>query len=446
MENTNVITKYNKHFTYDDRIKIQKIITEHRNEDGSLSLKLVDIANMLDKDPSSISKEVKHHRIESNPKDTTQIQTLNKTCKHFDECALIDHVNPYGIPAFCKNMSACVKTCKNFEKAACPNTKKFPWVCNGCPKMKKCNLTKYLYYGDQAQKDYKDTLVECRKGINMTSDEFKLLDQTVTTLIRKGQPIAHICLTNNLGVSERTVYNYINCGYLTAKRYDTRRMVRYKVRYKHKISNSDMKRLKEGRGYEDYVQYSLSHPELNIVQMDTVKGTKDSKKTLLTLHFLKTNFQLAILLPNGEMESVTKAINDIYNTLGKEMFMNMFGMILTDNGVEFADPIAIEFDPATGEQRTKLFFCHAYKSCEKGSCEKNHEYIRYILPKETSFGFLTNEKTHLMMSHINSTVRPSFKCSPYQLMELMYGKEIIDKFKIKKIDPKDIMLKPELLK
>ena len=50
------------------------------------------------------------------------------------------------------------------------------------------------------------------------------------------------------------------------------------------------------------------------------------------------------------------------------------------------------------------------------------------------------------MSHINSKVRPSFKCGPYQLMELMYGKEIIDKFKIKKIDPKDIMLKPELLK
>ena len=112
-------------FSYDDRIKIQKIITEHRNEDGSLSLKLVDIANMLDKDPSSISKEVKHHRIESNPKDTTQIQTLNKTCKHFDECALIDHVNPYGKPAFCKNMRACVKTCKHFEKVACPNTKNF---------------------------------------------------------------------------------------------------------------------------------------------------------------------------------------------------------------------------------------------------------------------------------------------------------------------------------
>ncbi len=446
MKKTNVTTKYNKHTTLDDRIKIQKIITEHRNDDGSLSLKLVDIANMLEKDPSTISKEVKLHRIESQPKDTMQIQTLNKTCKHFEECTLVDHINPYGVSAFCKNTFACIKTCKSFEKAACPNTKKFPWVCNGCPKIKKCQFTKYLYYGDQAQKDYEETLVECRQGIDMTSDEFKILDHTVSTLIRKGQPIAHICLTNKLGVSERTIYNYINNGFLSAKRHETRRMVRYKKRYKHKISKADMKRLKEGRSYEDYLQFQWMHPELSIVQMDTVEGTKDSTKRLLTLHFLQTNFQLAILMPDGEKESVNKVINDIYAALGKELFMNMFSIILTDNGVEFADPIAIEFDPATGEKRTNLFFCHAYHSYEKGSCEKNHEYIRYVLPKGTSFAFLTEEKALLMMSHVNSTVRPSFKRSPYELMEFMYGTDVIDKFQIKKIDPQDIILKPELLR
>lgn len=48
-----------------------------------------------------------------------------------------------------------------------------------------------------------------------------------------------------------------------------------------------MKHLKDGMGYEDFVQYSLRHLELNIVQMDTVKGVEDSKKTLLTLHFKK---------------------------------------------------------------------------------------------------------------------------------------------------------------
>ena len=45
---------YNKHFTLDDRIKIQKIITEHRDENGNLTILLKDIGNMLTNDPFSI--------------------------------------------------------------------------------------------------------------------------------------------------------------------------------------------------------------------------------------------------------------------------------------------------------------------------------------------------------------------------------------------------------
>ena len=55
--------RYQKHFTLDDRIMIQKIITEHRDKEGKLTILLKDIGNMLENDPSSISKEVKLHRI-----------------------------------------------------------------------------------------------------------------------------------------------------------------------------------------------------------------------------------------------------------------------------------------------------------------------------------------------------------------------------------------------
>ena len=54
---------YNKHFSLDDRIKIQKIISEHRDEIGKLTIMLKDVGNMLQNDPSTISKEVKLHRI-----------------------------------------------------------------------------------------------------------------------------------------------------------------------------------------------------------------------------------------------------------------------------------------------------------------------------------------------------------------------------------------------
>ena len=44
----------------------------------------------------------------------------------------------------------------------------------------------------------------------------------------------------------------------------------------------------------------------------------------------------------------------------------------------------IEITPDTGEHRTKVFYCDPLASRQKGACEKNHEYIRYILPKGTS--------------------------------------------------------------
>ena len=123
----------------------------------------------------------------------------------------------------------------------------------------------------------------------------------------------------------------------------------------------------------------------------------------------------------------------------------MFEVILTDNGTEFSDPESIEFEPENGELRCKVFYCHPYASREKGHCEKNHEYIRYILPKGTVFDFLTQDMCNLMMSHINSTKRPSVKGTPYDFMALAFGKEVLDLLKIKKIDSNLVTLLPTLL-
>lgn len=442
--NTNA--KYNKHLTADDRFKLQKIFTDFRQEDGSLSKKLVEIANMLEKDPTTISKEVKLHRIKQLPKESNVSHTENKACDNYEICTLIDHITIHGKPAFCKHETSCIKSCKSFKPKTCKFTSKFPWVCNGCPNIKSCKLPKYYYYGDQAQKDYKEKLISSREGINLTEDKFKELDHIVTDSIRQGQPITHICETNSLGVSERTVYNYIKNGVLSAKKIEARRIVKYKPRYRKKMSKQEMKRIKENRSFTDYSTFVLEHPDLNVVQMDTVISSRDSSKVLLTLYFVSYKFQLAILLPNKEAQSVIDEFNHLCETLGLETFKTLFGVILTDNGVEFCNPEAIEIDPVSQAQRTHVFYCEPYKSCQKGACEKNHEFIRYILPKNTSFEDLTQDKVNLMMSHINSTVRGSIKCTPYELMEKAFGTDILDKLKIKKIEPQKVQLNPELLK
>ena len=59
---------------------------------------------------------------------------------------------------------------------------------------------------------------------------------------------------------------------------------------------------------------------------------------------------------------------------------------------------------------------------------------------------LTQEKVDLMMSHINSYERKSISTTPYKLQLAYYGEEFLKKIRIVEINPKDVTLKPALLK
>ena len=84
---------------------------------------------------------------------------------------------------------------------------------------------------------------------------------------------------------------------------------------------------------------------------------------------------------------------------------------------------------------------------QKGACENNHELIRRILPKGTSFDNLTQADINLMMNHINSYTRENLndKC-PIEVFEKIYGIEILKALEVTRINPNDITLLPELLK
>ena len=45
--------------------------------------------------------------------------------------------------------------------------KKAPFVCNGCPNKNKCKKNRYFYYAEDANNDYRRTLVESRQGIDL---------------------------------------------------------------------------------------------------------------------------------------------------------------------------------------------------------------------------------------------------------------------------------------
>ncbi len=427
------MNNYNKHLTLDQRIMIQKLITENRNKDGSLKIKLKNISDMLQKDPTTISKEVKKHRI-LHTTNSVVPALYNSRCLNFNKCT-----------KEIKKATNCINTCRDFVERKCKNTSKFPYVCNGCSKRIGCNLTKYLYYSDEANKVYNHIKVESRQGIDLEQDKFIELNQIVSKGIKQGQPLAHICISNpELPKSIRTLYNYIENGYLDVKNIDLRRKVTYKPRYKVKEGSKRVYKAKIGRLYSDYLEY-IQTGNYSVVQMDTVEGTKGGK-ALLTLHFVKYQFQLAYVMDSMCASETLKIFNNIQKIIGITFFKVLFEVVLTDNGKEFSDPESLEVDDETGEIRCKVFFCEAYRSSQKAECEKNHEYIRYVLPKGTSFNNLNDDKISLLMSHINSTIRPKTKATPYQFMELAFGKDVLDSLNIKHISPDRVLLKNTLLK
>lgn len=200
------------------------------------------------------------------------------------------------------------------------------------------------------------------------------------------------------------------------------------------------------RNYGRFLDYINKNPDFPIVEMDTVIGTQTSEKVLLTLLFRSCNLMLIYLLDHKSQECVTNALNDLSDALGIELFQKLFPVILTDRGTEFLFPEALECD-RNGEIKTKIFYCDPQASWQKPQIERNHEFIRFVLPKGHSFDYLCQDDINLLRDHINSYSRPQYNGStPYQLSKLLIDNKLHDALKLTYIAPDDVMLKPALLK
>lgn len=187
------------------------------------------------------------------------------------------------------------------------------------------------------------------------------------------------------------------------------------------------KACREGRDFSCFQAYTKEHPDFSVRQIDSVEGLKGGA-VLLTIHFVEQGLQLAFLRKRNDSQSVIDIFNRLYLELRPDIFMELFPLLLADNGSEFSNPSAIECD-SQGKLRTRMFYCNASAPYQKDSCENNHEMIRRIIPKGEYIGQYTQEQIDLMMSHINSYARKKLgNKSPYEVFEFQYGKKCLDVF------------------
>ena len=155
---------------------------------------------------------------------------------------------------------------------------------------------------------------------------------------------------------------------------------------------------------------------------------------------------LAFLMDNTKSESVIRVFRFLQKELGSETFSRLFPVILTDRGPEFSNPWALECDEC-GEILSKVFYCNANAPYQKGRLEKNHEFLRYIVPKGTSFDAMTQEDITLCINHINSTARGSLNGrTPFELASLLLDKKLFELLHLELVEPNKVLLKPALLK
>lgn len=429
-----------KHLTLESRV----IIETKLNEGESFKA----IGRLLNKDCTTISKEVKNH---------FSFEKSGAFGRAFNDCLLAFQHQCYAQKVcrectsrknrFCWSCGRCSSSCILYEKYVCPILSKPPYVCNGCLKRNNCSLEKRLYKASYAQKEYELVRSESRSGFALSESELRQIDGIVSPLLIKGQSLHHISVhhADELMKSERTLYAYVNSGLFTARNIDMPRTVRMRPR-KNVSKNLKVDRAcRLGRDFSCFQTYMKAHPDLSVRQIDSVEGVKGGA-VLLTIHFVEQGLQLAFLRQHNDSQSVIDIFNRLYLELRPDIFMELFPVLLADNGSEFSNPSAIESD-TQGNPRTKMFYCSPSAPYQKGSCENNHEMIRRIIPKGEDIGQYTQEQIDLMMNHINSYTRKKLgNRSPYEIFEFQYGKELLDVFHLQKIPADEIILSPELLK
>lgn len=332
-----------------------------------------EIARSIGRSPASVTEEVKRHR----------------TWKDGERRGEAVPENPEGV--------------------SCSHLRRWPWTCNGCMAYsKKCGRRQRMEYkASLAQDACEKTRSESRRGINVREENFERIAFEIRSDVLDGKSPGQICLAKpHLGLAPSTLYRWAERGYFSMSPMDFRRKVGYRPR-KRQVGAKPTAHGEE-RSYAAFC--ALAEEErVRACEMDTVIGKARDTQCLLTLYLRPCKVQLVMLLAEKTSSAVASALDSLERSVGKRLFEQLFGIILTDNGTEFADTTTIEASVVRGDVRCRVYYCDVRASQQKGACERNHVELRKMLPKRRGISFdgLTERDCAFVMSHMNSQPRPS---------------------------------------
>ena len=370
-----------KHIDYDKRKSISSSIAHNR--------KVKDIAEVLLLDPTSISKEVKRNRIVVYPLKST--------------------------------------------KEICPKIKRWPYVCTNCKnRYKECPYNKFIYNAKSAQEkaDYK--LKMSRKGLDVTTDEFKEIDNIIKVGVDNNKSIYQIMIENkdSINKSITTLYRYINKGYLTTSRMDLPYAVKYKKRkHNKKYDYSENKKIdRTGHTYLDYLAYIHKNPGIYVWQLDFLGAIKADNNNILSFILPNLQFILLAIIYKPNSKKIVELFDKLEEKIGTQNFIDLIPVILTDRDPSFTDIEGICFSKITGEERCKLFFCDPYVSNQKPNVENINKQLRLFFPKKSSVDKYTKaDIKQINYTLLNKPLKSLDSYTPKDAFISVYGEDLFNK-------------------
>ena len=265
------------------------------------------------------------------------------------------------------------------------------------------NLKEYdIYCADVGQRKYIEA--NARKGSNnkvACDSEYLLFIRdkvkqhysfySANELAKQEGFNTRVCLT--------TLYNYFNKHFIKLKKSD---MPYNKIK--------KVKQEKETKRVYQYGKRSIDERG-NLQQrdiyghweMDTVQGQKKKKGCILVLSERKTRQELLFKLDNKQCASVWNTLQDNWDKLKHHI-----KTITCDNGVEFSTNCEFSNNELIEFVRTNLYYCHPYRSGERGANENQNKLIRRFYPKGTDLAKVTQEELNKIQDFINNMPRKIF--------------------------------------
>ena len=284
---------------------------------------------------------------------------------------------------------------------------------NGTVEMLNHDLTTYkVYLADAGQRIQDERSHNKGKDLKIGNDLELVQFIEKMVLEQKYSPVAilaHI-KKNNLQFKTqlcfKTIYNYVHSGIFLNITTNSLPMPRKKMEKKRekRQSRNHIHTSIEERPKDIYNRLTYGHWEL-----DTVESGKGDKTCLFVFTERMTREELIYKADGKNQTCLIKILNQLERKLTAPVFRETFKTITCDNGCEFLDMESMEKSIYNKVmKRTKVYYCHPYNACERGSNENANKLIRRWIPKGSHISEFTDQYIKELQDWMNNYPRKIF--------------------------------------